>query len=301
MPLARDAIIYLKDLFFPLYARTGIRFFHDIPNLLWFRYVHGRLPSRRRQDIRDLTFFNKYDVRSIALAPFVDKAIVKHFVKGMAPEIRVPNTYKIARTREELADVSLDHPYVAKPTHGSGVAVVKPGGGALSHDEIEVLGRGLAKNYYLAGGEIQYLHLEKGIIFEEFIGGPPTVPPDFKVYCFEGHPLFCTVLMDRYSGKKQVWLDRDGKRQPMHLRSPWGNKEVHPHEGPFELPETYPRIIAAAEKLSRGFRFVRVDLFTCDGDVYLGELTFTPNNALNVHHPVEVNDVRYWLDEPPPA
>lgn len=297
MHLSRDAIIHLKDLFFPLAHRTGFRAFHKITNLIWYYYCQRQIPRRSRKDIRDLAFFNKYDERAIGLGPFVDKEIVKNFVRGLAPEIGIPETFEIVRSPEGLKQLDLDRPYVAKPAHSSGVAILKPQGGPLSEQEAKRLARVLARNYYLAGGEIQYEHLEKKIIVEEFIGEPPEAPPDYKVSCFEGRALFCSVVLDRYDGQKQVWLDAAGLPVPMHLESHWTRKSVHPYEGPFDLPSNYPEIVSMAEKLSRGFRFCRVDLFTHAGKVFFGEFTFSPNNLLNIHLPLHFNQVDTWLPE----
>ena len=55
-------------------------------------------------------------------------------------------------------------------------------------------------------------------------------------------------------------------------RTDFRNRPDVKHEKPknFELMKEY------AEKLSSKFRFVRVDFYEIDGEVYLGELTFTP-------------------------
>ena len=49
-----------------------------------------------------------------------------------------------------------------------------------------------------------------------------------------------------------------------------------------EQPKNFCRMKEIAQQLSRPFIFVRVDLYNIDGDIYFGELTFTPTNGVSI-------------------
>ena len=51
-------------------------------------------------------------------------------------------------------------------------------------------------------------------------------------------------------------------------------------------PKNWSRMIELARILSAGFPFVRVDFRECNGNIYFGELTFTPANGMEPFHPV---------------
>ena len=52
-------------------------------------------------------------------------------------------------------------------------------------------------------------------------------------------------------------------------------------EKPIERPSNLKTMIELAEKLSEGFKFVRVDLYRLnDGTIYFGEMTFTPVSGM---------------------
>lgn len=275
--------------------RTGWRVFHWIPNYLLFFSVYKRIPDRRRANIRDMAFFNKTDQGSIAFGPYVDKELVKHYLRGFAPETRVAETFAVLRSEAELRELTEDRPYVAKPTHTYGVVVFKPEGGRLTDEEVSTLGRSLEGNLYLAGGEIQYRHLEPKIIVEEFIGDPPTVPNDFKGHCYQGRFLTCTFIQDRHSdAPMRARLDRAGNRVEYQSRSPWVDTGVKRVDRDFEVPAEYPRLIEAAEKLAAPFRYVRVDLYLVGDEVFFGELTFSPGNCLLAMVPPELEEAEYW-------
>ena len=48
-----------------------------------------------------------------------------------------------------------------------------------------------------------------------------------------------------------------------------------------EKPDNLEKMFDLAEKLSQGFKFVRVDLYRLnDGTIYFGEMTFGPFNGM---------------------
>lgn len=49
-------------------------------------------------------------------------------------------------------------------------------------------------------------------------------------------------------------------------------------------------MIELAEKMARGFNYVRVDFYNIDGKIYFGELAFYPSSGFGVYGPE-------WADE----
>ena len=48
-------------------------------------------------------------------------------------------------------------------------------------------------------------------------------------------------------------------------------------------------MVSVAERLGEEFPFVRVDMYDVDGEVYVGELTFTPTAGLHPFDPPETD------------
>ena len=46
-----------------------------------------------------------------------------------------------------------------------------------------------------------------------------------------------------------------------------------------EKPKNWDLMIEYSKKLSEEFKYVRVDFYEINGEIYLGELTFTPNSG----------------------
>ncbi|MFH1766248.1 MAG: ATP-grasp fold amidoligase family protein, partial [Gemmatimonadota bacterium] len=207
------------------------------------------------------------------------------FVASVAPELRIPETYAVFRSAEALVGFNLSQPYVAKPTHSSGVVVLKPDGGSLSEPEIAKLRRSMGRSYYLAGGEIQYKYLPRKIIVEEFVGQPPTVAPDFKLQFFEGAFQHCYVLLDRHTDPRPLFIDEEGTPISMEYRTTLVDSDLQFYEGPFQAPDRYQEMIRIGGELSKPFSFCRVDMFPQDGEIFFGELTFSPGNCLYSYLP----------------
>lgn len=69
---------------------------------------------------------------------------------------------------------------------------------------------------------------------------------------------------------------------------PFGEAEFLPDFSHIEvLPNNLDEMIAIAEKLSRGLKFLRVDLYNVNGRIYFGELTFYPAGGLGEFTPKE--------------
>ena len=69
---------------------------------------------------------------------------------------------------------------------------------------------------------------------------------------------------------------------------PFGEKGLEPVPEHKEImPKELPAMIAMAERLSEGHKFLRVDLYNVNGKIYFGELTFYPSSGFTPFTPEE--------------
>lgn len=126
--------------------------------------------------------------------------------------------------------------------------------------------------------ELQYRHVDKKIIVEEYIGKEDGTPPeDYKFYCFNGNAYCVMLCVGREEGwPKFYFFDRDFNLMRINRDS------VNAPEG-FSLPkpEGLDEAFQIADRLSRGFPFVRVDLYVTEKGIRFGEMTFTPAAAMD--------------------
>lgn len=103
---------------------------------------------------------------------------------------------------------------------------------------------------------------------------------DYKFFCFDGKSEFLYVMGDREVGEKvKVRLfDREFKRLPV-LRV--GDEDI----GDVVEPINYQQMLTVAEKLGEHFPHVRVDLYSVNGKIFFGEMTFFNASGYMMYDP----------------
>lgn len=126
--------------------------------------------------------------------------------------------------------------------------------------------------------ELQYRNVEKKLIVEEYIGDADgSLPEDYKFYCFNGRAYCCMLCQGREAGWPRFYfMDRDFRLLRINRDS-----QNAPEGFTLLKPERLDEAYAVADRLSRGFPFVRVDLYLTEKGVRFGEMTFTPAAALD--------------------
>lgn len=134
------------------------------------------------------------------------------------------------------------------------------------------------KPFWAYYSELQYRHIEKKLIVEEYIGGDDgELPEDYKFYCFDGEAFCVMVCEGRAEGwPKFYFFDRNFRL----LRINRDSREA-PEGFSLPRPQGLEEAFYVADTLSAGFPFVRVDLYLTKSGVRFGEMTFTPAAALD--------------------
>ena len=181
--------------------------------------------------------------------------------------------------------------------------VIKTNNGTQSNiivkDKKEFLKRkrssGIATEYwlnpteFLYGLELHYFDIKPLIIAEQYlqpVGGKSDLT-DYKFFCFNGKPFVCEAIENRSSNETIDFYDLDWNHIPVARPPHSVNKNVSPK------PAHYDEMVKLAGILSKGFQFVRVDLYDNNG-IYFGEMTFTPASGLL---PFDPKDLEYQLGD----
>lgn len=135
-----------------------------------------------------------------------------------------------------------------------------------------------SNRFYKWGAEMQYKSIQPKLIIEEYIEtGNDMAPVDYKVYCFHGEPYCLLTCTGRESGRPKFYLvDKNWNL----LRLNKAGLEAPDGFVPYK-PDGYEKIFDYAKILSKDFPFVRADFYYENGQVYFGELTFSPGNGFD--------------------
>ena len=136
----------------------------------------------------------------------------------------------------------------------------------------------LKENYYWAMREGHYYDIKPRILVESFLDdGQPKGPLDYRFWCFDGNIEL--IQIDNNLHSINAFYDRDWNKLPIRFRDTGSDCDVM-------APANLATMIRVASILSSGIDFVRVDLYSCNAEVYFGELTFVPAGGCYRFQPV---------------
>lgn len=207
-----------------------------------------------------------------------DKYAVRSYVEALGLENILVPLYGVYHNCRQIDFDKLPKKFVLKCTHGSKFNIICRDKSQLNIDEsCKLLTRWQKIRYQKLYGEIHYAGIKPLIICEQLLEDESGhLPVDYKMFCFQGKVHCTMVCSGRYTDNIHFdYFDRDWKQ-----RLPYG-RENSPPEVEIGRPQRYEEMLSAAEKLSKPFPFVRIDMYEVKGRVYFGEMTFTPSGCID--------------------
>lgn len=127
--------------------------------------------------------------------------------------------------------------------------------------------------------EPHYNIIEPRILCEELVDcGEGKLPKDYKFLCVHGKIAYIVICGERETGNP-TYSTVDLNWNPLpYMRAKHISKTVAPK------PVLFDQMVKVAETLSKDFETVRVDLYEYKGQVYFGELTFSPDGGILYSH-----------------
>ena len=116
--------------------------------------------------------------------------------------------------------------------------------------------------------------------------------PDYKFFCFGGEVKCFKIDFGRFVEHHANYYYPDGELLP------FGEIGLEPDPNHVEImPVNLSEMISVAERLSAGFKFLRVDLYNVKGKIYFGELTFYPAAGMGAFVPDEWDEkLGNWIE-----
>ena len=113
--------------------------------------------------------------------------------------------------------------------------------------------------------------------------------PDYKFFCFDGEPKMLFVGTERNNPNTETRFDN-------HLDILNG----HPQADTIPAkPDNYDDMVEVARQLSKGFAFVRIDLYSHKSGVLFGEITFYHHSGMVQFVPNKWDDIMgAWIKLP---
>ncbi len=216
----------------------------------------------------------KLNYRIPLMTQCADKYRIRFYLEEKGYGDYVPKLYQVCDRFEEIDFDKLPEAFAIKCNNGSGTNLF-----VKSKEEMDVAQMAEEAslwnevNTISVGREWAYENIEPKIVVEELLvskdGTQKEDLNDYKVLCFNGEPKVIWVDTDRHSDHRRSFYDLDWKKLDVVSDCPVCDGDV---PKPFGLE----KMIEISREISKDFPFVRVDFYSLNQRVYIGELTFYP-------------------------
>jgi hypothetical protein len=237
-----------------------------------------------------------------------DKAAVRDYVRVVAGEQYLVETYAIVDDADDLNFDALPDRFVLKLNRTSGTNMFVQDKSQLNVDVVRRLLKSLTKlEYGRRLGEHWYASMPPRIVAERLLVDRQTVVPvDYRFHVFHGQAEFVQVVTQkRFIERTIAGRPWTGERYVDNAqtvfatyRLDWQPASFHfvgsPQPTPLltKIPGPAAEMQTVAEKLAGDWGYVRVDLYCIDDrDVYFSEMTFAHNAGLFKLVPESYDDV----------
>jgi len=280
-----------------IYYRVKPRFFYCSPKTmaaLWYAYRMDELPHfKHPRETNELwmaiNLWAMKDPKARALRiRCADKYAVREYVteKGFADILN--ECYGVYNSFDEIDFDKLPNQFVLKLTTGSGLNYICYNKSKLNKEELRVIVDSWfaqTKDFGLKTAEWHYVEIKPRLIAEKYLSqlGESSLV-DYKVHCYNGQIRHIETISDRDFSTGYINCDA--------YSTNWERREdilpqYHKNRRMLPKPVCLEQMIRAAEFLSAGFKYVRVDFYEIEGKLLFGELTFTPAGCIDFSYTLE--------------
>lgn len=252
--------------------------------LYYFIKFHKKLNLRKPETFNEKLMWIKlkeYKNNELVSA-CADKYKVREYIENNGCEEILNEILYVYDDVKEINFDKLPDKFVLKCNHAAGYNIICEDKTKLDEKKVKrQLRKWLKTDYWKFVAEVQYKNIKPKIICEKYLDSKSESSiEDYKIYCFHGEPKFCMVCVGRNLGKpKYYFVDKNWKVMKINKTG-----LSVPENFKIDKPKCINKMYEYAKKLSKPFKFVRVDFYEYKGKVIFGELTFTPAGCIDKNY-----------------
>lgn len=264
-----------------------LRFIPDEPYLrLMYRIRMGKkLNLRNPQTFNEKLQWLKLHDRNPIYTTMVDKYEAKKYVSSIIGEEYIIPTLGVWDRFEDIDFDTLPNQFVLKCTHDSGGLVICRNKTSLDIEAArKKINASLKTNFFWVGREWPYKNVKPRIIAEEYMEDEREHElRDYKFFAFDGVAKALFIATDRGDESIDTKFDFfDMNFVHLDFTNGHPNADQLPHK-----PETFEKMRALTEKLSKGIPQARIDFYEVNGRAYFGEITLAHWSGMKPFVPEE--------------
>lgn len=245
------------------------------------RFINWNSPKSLDEKINWLKIYSDTSLWPI----LADKYEVRKYVSERGFSDSLVKLYGKWDKVEDIDWNSLPNHFIIKTNNGSGDVIKCYNKNTFDYQKsIKTLKKLLHLKFGYDMGEQQYAKIRPCIIAEELLDSNNQAFKsdsliDYKFLSFNGKPTYIWVCFNRTHHSTDVAVyDLEWHFHPEFSVSTSHYKLC---TKPLPRPKALEEMLHMASVLSKGFPFVRVDLYEVGGKAYFGEMTFTPAAGFN--------------------
>jgi len=269
---------------------------------LYYFHRFKRMPHiRHPYSFNEKVLFRKFIKGDYdCYAALSDKILVRDYISHKIGEEYLIPLLHTTDNPETLFELETLKDTVIKPNHGSGMVkvFVEEPDFVEKHQLIERCGEWLTKDYSHEAREIHYRYIKPQIMVEQRVGDGKSTAIDYKFHMFnkqDGHfEYVLQVVFNRSDNQPLSMLFYVNNLDScFYRRFDTAGLDISHNRAALE------KALALSKKLASDFDYVRVDWYISQGDVYFGELTFTPGAGLMpvLKHGLDEMMGKMWLQD----
>lgn len=230
------------------------------------RFINFNNPKLFTEKIQWLKVYDCLPIKTV----LADKIAVRDWVIKEIGEKYLKPVYGIWERYEDIDFSICPKEFVIKTNHGCSMQRLIIEGMKPLPSLKNVFAKYLNINYaYKSGFEMQYDKIKPQIFIEGYLKNTNELF-EYLIFCFNGVPKM--ILFSSHKREIEPCCTMfDTNWNNLHFN--YGGKLHSEYVPP---PKNLDKMLEIATKLSKNFKFVRVDLHNIDGKIYFGEMTFTP-------------------------
>jgi len=262
---------------------------------IWYYYrTRKYLRLKNPQKFTEKLQWLKLNDHNPTYTQLVDKYEVRKFVLDRVGEEYLIPLIGVYDTFDEIDFSIFPSQFVLKCNHDSGSIVICKDKSNFNVDQArKKLNKALKRSHYPVSREWMYKNVNPRIIAEQYIEEKSGQIKDYKIYCFNGESKLIYVNFDRFVNTKGNLYTTEWEYISATLIF-----EPDP-DYVIKKPNNINLLLQIAEKLAKGFLFMRVDMYCVNEKVYFGEMSFYPGGGGYRIQPEEFDyEMGSWIKLP---
>lgn len=216
----------------------------------------------------------KLNYRDPLMTQCADKYRMRDYIISKGFGDCLPKLYQAVKTYDEIDFDALPDSFAVKCNNGSGTNCFIKDKSKVDFEELKKEVNSWSKVSTISSGrEWAYSNIDPMITVEELLTTDDPLQKndlhDYKVLCFNGEPKYVWADVDRHVAHTRSFFDLNWNKLPVESDVPLI---------PYELPKPYgfEKMLEISRTVAKDFPHVRVDFYSINEKVYIGELTFYP-------------------------